>query len=49
MIWAVLMLLSGLLTMFVWRKSDKWREAAEARDGGHHASASNLNSSSNTV
>ena len=34
-IWAGLMLLSGLFTMYVWWKGGQWREAAEAREAEH--------------
>lgn len=34
-IWAGLMLLSGLFTMYVWWKGGQWRETAEAREAEH--------------
>jgi len=49
-IWACLMFLSGLFTMFVWWMGGQWREAAEAREA-EHAKRFDLGptSTSNTV
>ena len=47
-IWAGLVLLSGLFTIFVWWKGGQWREEAEAREA-EHAQRFDLGSPSNTV